>query len=68
MTDDKFETWIKIEEGSVHFEEYFVKRASKEKVLGVEFVGADNAKPSPKVIDSILDCRNDYYLPQQPHS
>ena len=38
MTNDKFETRIKIGEGTVHFEEYFVKRASSEKVLGVEFV------------------------------
>jgi LPPG:FO 2-phospho-L-lactate transferase len=55
MTNDKFETRIKIEEGSVHFEEYFVKRQAKDKVLGVEFVGAAQAKPSPKVIDSIMD-------------
>jgi len=45
MTDDKFETWIKIEEGLIHFEEYFVKRQAKDKVLGVEYVGATHAKP-----------------------
>jgi LPPG:FO 2-phospho-L-lactate transferase len=54
MTDDKFETRVKIEEESVHFEEYFVKKQAKDKVLGVEFVGAVNAKPSPKVVDSIM--------------
>ncbi len=66
MTDDKFETWIKLEEGSVHFEEYFVKRASKDKVLGVDFVGADNAKPSPKVIDSIMDSEKIVICPSNP--
>ena len=30
----------RLKDGSVHFEEYFVKRASKDEVLGVEFVGA----------------------------
>jgi len=55
MTNDKFETRIKIKEESVHFEEYFVKRRSSEEVLGVEFVGAESAKPTPKVIDAILN-------------
>jgi LPPG:FO 2-phospho-L-lactate transferase len=57
MTNYKFETRIKIEEGSVHFEEYFVKRASKDKVLGVDFIGAAEAKPSPKVIESIMNAK-----------
>ena len=55
MTNDKFETRIRIKERSIHFEEYFVKRRSSEEVLGVEFVGAESAKPSPKVIDAILN-------------
>jgi LPPG:FO 2-phospho-L-lactate transferase len=66
MTDDKFETWIKIEEGSVHFEEYFVKRQAKNKVLGVEFVGSANAKPSPKAVDSIIDAEMIVICPSNP--
>ena len=66
MTDDKFETWIKIEEGSIHFEEYFVKRQAKDKVLGVEFVGAAQAKPSPKVVDSIFDAEMVVICPSNP--
>jgi LPPG:FO 2-phospho-L-lactate transferase len=66
MTDDKFETWIKIEEGSVHFEEYFVKRQAKDKVLGVEFVGAAHAKPSPKAVDSIIDAEMVVICPSNP--
>ena len=66
MTDDKFETWIKIEEGLVHFEEYFVKRQAKDNVLGVEFVGASYAKPSPKVIDSIIDAEMVVICPSNP--
>ncbi len=34
MTNDKFETRIKISEGSIHFEEYFVKRRSKDERFG----------------------------------
>ncbi len=55
MTNDKFETRIKIKEESIHFEEYFVKRRSNEEILGVEFVGAKSAKPAPKLIDAILN-------------
>ena len=40
MTDDKFETRVRTSEGSIHFEEYFVRRQAKDEVLGVEFVGA----------------------------
>jgi len=66
MTDDKFETWIRIEEGLVHFEEYFVKRQAKDKVLGVEYVGAANAKPAPKAIASILNAEMIVICPSNP--
>ncbi len=66
MTDDKFETWIKIEEGLIHFEEYFVKRQAKDKVLAVEFVGAAQAKPSPKVVNSIIDAERVVICPSNP--
>ena len=49
MTDDKFETKVKIREGLVHFEEYFVKRQARDEVLAVEFVGAAKAKPAQKL-------------------
>jgi len=66
MTDDKFETWIKVEEGLIHFEEYFVKRQAQDKILGVEFVGSAKAKPSPKVIDSINDAETVIICPSNP--
>jgi LPPG:FO 2-phospho-L-lactate transferase len=53
MTDDKFETKILTPIGSIHFEEYLVKRGSRDDVLGVEYAGAEDAKPSATVIDSI---------------
>ena len=66
MTDDKFETWIKLEEGLVHFEEYFVKRQARDEVLGVEFVGAADAKPAPKAVDSILNAKMVIICPSNP--
>jgi LPPG:FO 2-phospho-L-lactate transferase len=66
MTDDKFETWIKTEEGLIHFEEYFVKRQARDKVLGVEFVGSAKAKPAVGTVDSILNAELVVVCPSNP--
>ena len=66
MTDDKFETRVLIEEGSVHFEEYFVKRGGKDEVLGVEFFGADKAKPAAGVLESIREAELVIVCPSNP--
>jgi LPPG:FO 2-phospho-L-lactate transferase len=66
MTDDKFETRIITEMGSVHFQEYLVKREAKDEVLGVEFLGADNANPAPSVIESIREAELAIICPSNP--
>jgi len=66
MTDDKFETRIITEVGSVHFQEYLVKRGAKDKVLGVEFLGADNANSAPGVIESIREAELVIICPSNP--
>jgi LPPG:FO 2-phospho-L-lactate transferase len=66
MTDDKFETRILTEEGSIHFEEYFVKRGAKDEVLGVEFFGADSANPAAGVMESIRDAELVIVCPSNP--
>ena len=66
MTDDKFETKVRIREGLVHFEEYFVKRQCRDEVLGVEFVGAAKAKPGPKVVESIMNADLVIVCPSNP--
>jgi LPPG:FO 2-phospho-L-lactate transferase len=66
MTDDRFETRVLIEGGSVHFEEYFVKRGAKDEVLGVEFLGADKAKPAAGVLESIKDAELLIVCPSNP--
>ncbi len=53
MTDDTFETRIVTERGTVHFQEYLVKRQAQDKVLGVEFVGAEDAKPAAGVVEAV---------------
>jgi LPPG:FO 2-phospho-L-lactate transferase len=66
MTDDMFETRVKTSEGSFHFEEYFVRRQSKDEVLGVEFVGALTAKPAPGVLDAIMEAETVVVCPSNP--
>jgi LPPG:FO 2-phospho-L-lactate transferase len=53
MTDDLFETRIVTERGTVHFQEYLVKRQAQDRVLGVEYAGADNAKAAPGVLEAL---------------
>jgi len=66
MTDDKFETRIITREGSMHFQEYLVKRGARDKVLGVEFVGVEDAKPAPGFIHSILNAEGVIVCPSNP--
>lgn len=53
MSDDRFETHIATKDGLIHFEEFFVKKASADEVLGVTFLGSENAKPATGVISAI---------------
>jgi len=66
MTNDRFETRIITREGSMHFQEYLVKRGARDEVLGVEFVGVEDAKPAPGVIESILDAEGVIVCPSNP--
>jgi LPPG:FO 2-phospho-L-lactate transferase len=66
MTDDKFETRIVTGEGSIHFQEYLVKRGAKDEVLGVEFVGADKAEPASGVVDSLVNAELMIVCPSNP--
>lgn len=66
MTDDKFETRILTEDGAVHFQEYLVKRGAKDEVLGVEFLGAENAKPAAGVVEAIMDAELVIICPSNP--
>ena len=66
MTDDRFETRIVTENGSVHFQEYLVKRGAKDEVLGVEFLGAESAKPAVGVVEAIMDSELVVVCPSNP--
>ena len=66
MSDDRFETRINTPTGSIHFEEYFVRRQFRDEFLGVEFVGQTSAKPSSGVLEAISDAELVIVCPSNP--
>jgi LPPG:FO 2-phospho-L-lactate transferase len=66
MTNDKFETHIKIDKDAIHFQDYLVKRGAQDKVIDVLFEGAEKAQPTLGVIDSILNADTIILCPSNP--
>ncbi|PYU64907.1 MAG: 2-phospho-L-lactate transferase [Acidobacteria bacterium] len=53
MTDDPVPTLIDSNEGSLHFQEYLVKRRAEPVVRGIRFAGVESAHPAPGVLKAI---------------
>ncbi|MBS7640707.1 MAG: 2-phospho-L-lactate transferase [Candidatus Bathyarchaeia archaeon] len=66
MTNNKFETWIETDAGLMHFQEYLVKRGAKDRVLGIKYLGAEEAKPAEGVIEAILNSKLVIICPSNP--
>jgi len=66
MTDDRVETWIETDAGLMHFQEYLVKRGAGGRVLGVKYVGAEDANPAEGVIDAIFNSNLVIVCPSNP--
>lgn len=52
-TDDPLRTMVRLAEGWVSFQEYFVDRRHRDDVLELRFEGAGAARPAPGVLTSI---------------
>lgn len=53
VTDDQLRTSVRIDDGWVSFQEYFVGRGHRDEVLELRFEGTDEARPAPGVVESI---------------
>jgi LPPG:FO 2-phospho-L-lactate transferase len=53
MTDDEVETWVRVAEGTVHYQEFYVRGRAEEVVLDVEYRGIGRARPAPGVLEVI---------------
>ena len=66
MSDDRVETRVATDMGVMNFQEYLVKLKAQPKVLGVMFNGIDEAKPAPRVLESIARCDGVIICPSNP--
>jgi len=66
MTDDRFETKIVTAAGTMHFQEYLVKRSAQDEVIDVKFDGVERAQSAPEVVDSILSSDAIIVCPSNP--
>jgi LPPG:FO 2-phospho-L-lactate transferase len=66
MSDDPIATHIQTPVGLLHFQEYMVKRRCADEVQDVVFVGANEAKPAPGVLDAIKDAEAILIAPSNP--
>jgi len=66
MSDDRVQTLIHTEAGTQTFHEFWVAKGASDKVLGVSFEGAENAKPAPGVIEAIESANTIIIGPSNP--
>jgi len=66
MSDDPVPTMIDSNEGSLHFQEYLVKRRTEPVVKGIRFAGVELAKPAPGVLEAIRDADRILICPSNP--
>ena len=55
VTDNSVETRITTDKGELHLQEYWVKHRGKDPVLGIQYIGADKARPNPEAVNAIHD-------------
>ncbi len=55
VTDNSVETRITTDKGELHLQEYWVKHRGKDPVEGIQYIGADKARPNPEAINAIHD-------------
>lgn len=66
MSDQPIATHIQTPVGLIHFEEYLVKRRCSDEVQDVVFVGAQEAKPAPGVLDALKQADAILIAPSNP--
>jgi len=66
MTNDRFETKIQTDKDEMHFQEYMVKHAMQDRVVGVRFEGAEKAKPCKEALNAIFEASGIILCPSNP--
>lgn len=66
MSDDPVPTHILTDAGELHFEEYLVQRRAQDAVRGVRFVGVEQARPAPGLLEAIAAAETILIAPSNP--
>ncbi len=66
VTDQRLRTMVETPEGEVSFQEYFVRRRSEDRVLGLRLAGLAEARAAPGVFQAILHARAIVIAPSNP--
>ncbi len=67
VSDDPLCTMVTLAEGpTVSFQDYFVRLSHSVPISGVDFAGADSARPAPGVIDAITEAATVVIAPSNP--
>lgn len=66
MTDDPVHTAIGVDDGEIHFQEYWVRRGAADPVRSVRLIGAERATPAPGVLDAIASADTIVIAPSNP--
>ncbi len=66
MSNDRVQTRIETEAGTLSFHKFWVVRRAADRVKGVSFEGIENAKPAPGVLDAIHKSRAVVIGPSNP--
>ncbi len=66
MTDDPVSTEIETPEGTLPFQDYFVRCGCRPSVLGIRFQGVERARPAPGVLEAIAEASGILICPSNP--
>jgi LPPG:FO 2-phospho-L-lactate transferase len=66
MSDERVRTKIVSSQLVLDFQEYFVKRGTKDEVTGVLYEGSENAKPAPEIAEALREAEQVVICPSNP--
>ena len=66
MSDDPVATLVETPQGTLNFQEYFVRERHQVEVRGIRFDGAEHARPAPGVLESIAEAEAIILAPSNP--
>src|SRR3989475_12480976 len=66
MSDEAVRTTIRTPEGRLGFQEYFVRDKCQAEVVGIDYDGADRARPAPGVVEAIREADLVVVCPSNP--